>query len=110
MSDTQTDPGGALVALCSGPRCAAVLGLAAPRDLWSRLRRLVAETPGAVLMSTGCLGRCDAAAAVALGVRAPGDAGGRCEVLVGGVEDPAQFARVQEWVREPPACRRPPDP
>jgi hypothetical protein len=97
-----------LIALCAGPRCAALqrLRAAGPEageeaDPSAPLRAAVRRQPRAVLMRADCLGRCERGSLVAVG-RAAEASGGRLSwldapTLVGRVDDPARMRLLAGW-------------
>ena len=93
------DSAGPVIAVCTGDRCAA-LHRRTGHSVLDRLREATSATPGSVLVSCGCLGRCDLAALVLLGWT-----GSPPGVLLplAGMDDPA---RVEALVRETVAQRR----
>jgi hypothetical protein len=57
---------GLVIAVCRGQRCAALRELRGPDAGIEPLKSAVSRTRGAILISTGCLGRCSLAAVVVL--------------------------------------------
>jgi hypothetical protein len=95
-----------LVAACAGPRCRALRALHDPSAAASGpggrlLCEAVRHRPGAVLVSTGCLGPCERAcvAAVGWGTSRAGELcwAGR-PAGVGLVEMPARAAALAAWI------------
>lgn len=95
-----------LVAACGGPRCRALRALhdpsaRAPDPCGQLLREAVRQRPGAVLISTGCLGPCERACVAAVGwgmirgglLRWSGRPAG-----LGLVEMPARAAALAAWI------------
>src|SRR5688500_11126876 len=64
MNQPRRDPGGPVIVVCAGQRCRARRELGGPEAGMEPLRSAVRRSRGAVLVSTGCLGRCHLAAAV----------------------------------------------
>ncbi|NUL45379.1 hypothetical protein F7P69_09260 [Cellulosimicrobium funkei] len=94
-----TDASGPIVVWCAGHRCSAVRDLHQEQDATSRLRTTVANTAGAVLISSPCLGRCELASVAAVGHR---DGAGRQAgpmVWFSGLDDEARFSALRAWVR-----------
>lgn len=99
-----------VVAVCAGPRCQALRGLhdptaAAAGPAGAQLRAAVRERPGAVLVSTGCLGPCARGCVAVVG---PGSADAQGRVSWHGrpvglelVERPDRVAEFAAWVSGP---------
>ena len=92
------DPGGPLVALCDGHRCAALRRLAGAAREVPDLAAAVRATRGAVLVTTGCVDACDRGAVAGLARRAPvtGEAGPA--VWLAEVQTPERTAGLVAWV------------
>ncbi|GAA3617933.1 hypothetical protein GCM10022223_38300 [Kineosporia mesophila] len=92
---------GPVVAACTGPRCAALCrmaGTGTPADaLNPGLRDATRRTPGGILVSTGCLGRCDLGAVilVAWRFRSP------VPVALAGMHEPARLTALTDWLPGP---------
>lgn len=85
-AEDDEDPGGPLVMVCVGHRCAALLELARERGSGPGLPGLaesVRATRGAMLVTMGCVGHCELGAVVGLGHRPPSSAA--VETTPGGV-------------------------
>ena len=117
MSAPRVDPGGPLVAVCTGHRCAALRRLAGTADGVDRLAEVVRGTPGAVLVTAACLGRCDRAALAGLARRAPGTGQAGPAVWLAEVQSPERTDGLVAWLRaggptgstdqdDPPALHR----
>ena len=93
-----TDPGGPLVALCDGHRCAALRRLAGAAGSVPDLAAAVRATRGAVLVTTDCVGACDRGAVAGLARRAPvtGEAGPA--VWLAEVQTAERTAALVDWV------------
>lgn len=92
------DPGGPVVAACTGSRCAALCrltGTGSTEDpLGPDLREAVRHTRGAVLISTGCLGRCELGALILLTWRHRSPA----PVALAGMHQPDRRAALASWL------------
>ncbi|SNS94038.1 hypothetical protein SAMN06893096_11137 [Geodermatophilus pulveris] len=95
----RTDPGGPLVAVCVGHRCAALCTLAGTEDLVPRLRRAVRETAGAVLVTADCTGVCALGTVAAVAHRDGPTLRTRDAVWLTGVQDAERAAALADWVR-----------
>ncbi|WNV76970.1 hypothetical protein [Geodermatophilus sp. DSM 44513] len=93
-----TDPGGPLVAVCVGHRCAA-LGTLAGTEVVPQLRRAVRETPGAVLVTADCTGVCALGAVAAVAHRDGPTLRTRDAVWLTGVQDAQRATALADWVR-----------
>lgn len=91
-----SDPGGPLVVLCQGHRCAALHRLAGG-DGAAGVSAAVAGSRGAVLVTAGCLGRCSLGALAGVAHRDPGGAISP-SLWLSGVEAPERAAALSRWV------------
>lgn len=66
MNQPRRDPGGPVVAVCAGQYCRVRRARGGPEAGIEPLKSAVSQTRGALLISTGCLGRCHLAAVVVL--------------------------------------------
>lgn len=99
----RTDPPGPVVAVCTGSRCLTAHRAGHGRDLdLTGLRHAVRQSRGGVLVSCGCLGRCDLAALVLLGWN--GNAYTEFRVL-SGMEDADRMATLTTWLPGPGPAR-----
>jgi hypothetical protein len=91
------DPGGPLVALCTGHRCAALHRLAGT-DAFTEVAAAVRATRGAVLVTTGCVDACDRGSVAGLASRAPitGEAGPA--VWLAEVQTAERTSALVDWV------------
>lgn len=89
-----SDTGGPLVVLCNGDHCSALHRRTGSAAL-ERLRETARATTGAVLVSSGCLGRCELAAVVLLGWAGswPGQL-----LPLAGMEDPDRVNVLLRWL------------
>ncbi|MCZ2839442.1 hypothetical protein [Modestobacter sp. VKM Ac-2985] len=92
------DAGGPLIALCVGHRCAALRRLAGTADGVDRVAEAVRHTSGAVLVTAGCLGRCDRAALAGLAHRSAGTGRPGPALWVSEVQTPERTAGLVAWV------------
>lgn len=92
------EPSGPVVAWCAGHRCTALRRLNGGAGQDERIRTTVKNTPGAVLMSFPCLGRCELAGVAATGRR--NGTSGQIGPMVWftGLEDPDRFEALQAWI------------
>ncbi|MCZ2857700.1 hypothetical protein [Blastococcus sp. VKM Ac-2987] len=92
------DPGGPLVVLCQGHRCAALRRLADGGTGATEVPATVAGSPGGVLVTTGCLGPCALGALAGVAHRAGG--GGRTSpaVWLWAVEGAERGAQLRRWL------------
>ncbi|WP_409330200.1 hypothetical protein [Trujillonella humicola] len=90
------DPGGPLVILCQGHRCAALHRLAGDAGA-AGVSAAVAGSRGAVLVTAGCLGRCSLGALAGVAHRAP-DGATSPALWLGGIEAPERAAALSRWV------------
>ncbi|GAB3238321.1 (2Fe-2S) ferredoxin domain-containing protein [Kineosporia babensis] len=92
------DQGGPVVAVCTGPRCAALCrltGTGSESDpLNARLREATRQTTGGILISTGCLGRCDLSAVVLLTWRYQSPP----PIALAGMHQPQRMQALTEWL------------
>lgn len=92
------DKGGPVVAVCTGSRCAALCrmsGTATEDDaLDSRLREATRRSQGAILISTGCLGRCDLSALVFLTWRYQSPP----PIALAGMHRPDRMEALADWL------------
>jgi hypothetical protein len=88
--------GGPVVALCLGRRCSASAGAAAATEAVSAAVR---ETPGAVLVTTGCLGPCALAAVAAVAHRTGSEECSGRTLWLAGVHDAERQDALAAWVR-----------
>ena len=91
------DPGGPLVALCTGHRCAALQRLAGT-DAVGEVGAAVRATRGAVLVTTGCVDACDRGAVAGLASRAPVTGQPGPAVWLSQVQTPERTAALVAWV------------
>lgn len=89
------EPGGPLVAVCAGRRCAAL------RERTGRvedLRSAIRRTPGGVLVATDCLGPCHLASLAVVARRdgATGTSGPSSWLF--GIDQPTRATALREWV------------
>ena len=91
-------PGGPLVALCVGHRCAALRRLAGTTDGVTDVGEAVRRTPGAVLVTASCLGGCDRAALAGLAHRAPGTSDIGPTLWLSEVQTPERTAGLIAWL------------
>ena len=83
--------------MCLGRACASSAGAAAAE---AAVSAAVRETPGAVLVTTGCLGPCALAAVAAVAHRSgSGTCSGRT-LWLAGVHDADRQGALASWVRE----------
>ena len=87
---------GPVVALCLGRRCASSSGAGAAE---AAVAAAVRETPGAVLVTTGCLGPCALAAVAAVAHRAVSQECSGRTLWLAGVHDPDRQDALAAWVR-----------
>lgn len=92
------DPGGPLVALCVGHRCAALRRLAGTPDGVTDIGEAVHRTRGALLVTVGCVGGCDRAALAALSHRAPRTGRPGPTLWLSEVQTPERTAGLIAWV------------
>jgi len=100
MSDPvdRVDPGGPVVALCTGHRCTALRRLAGTPDGVAQIAEAVRHTHGAVLVTADCLGSCDRAALAGLAHRSAGSGGTGHAVWLSEVQTPERTASICAWV------------
>jgi hypothetical protein len=91
------DPGGPLVVLCQGSRCAALHRLADAGAGAAAIAAAVAESRGAVLVTAGCLGRCSLGALAGVAHR---DGGGAMSpaLWLSGIQAPERTAALRRWL------------
>ena len=94
------DPGGPLVVLCQGHRCAALHRLADAGAGVVGISAAVAGSPGAVLVTSGCLGRCSLGALAGVAHRDGGGAGVSPALWLSGVEAPERSAALCRWISD----------
>ncbi len=89
---------GPLLALCAGHRCAALRHLAGTVGTVARLGDAVRAAPGAVLITTDCLGRCEVASLAGI-ARHHGPTGqtGRT-VWLAGTEQTDRAEALRRWI------------
>ena len=92
------DPGGPLVVLCQGHRCAALHRLADGGAGAAAVSAAVAATRGAVLVTAGCLGRCSLGALAGVAHRAGGSGAVSPALWLSGVEAPHRSAALAGWL------------
>ena len=97
MTAGGADPGGPLVALCTGHRCAALHRLAGTDPL-TEVGAAVRRTRGAVLLTTGCVGACDRGSVAGLARRAPVTGQTGSAVWLSQVQTPERTAALVAWV------------
>ena len=102
-----TDPGGPLVALCVGHRCAALRALAGTEETVTALADAVRTTRGAVLVTTGCLRACAAGAVAAVGHRDGGAGDTGSMVWLAGVHEAGRAEALTGWVAAGGPCGAP---
>ena len=97
MTAAGAEPGGPLVALCTGHRCAALHRLAGT-DALGDLAAAVRGTRGAVLVTTDCVDACDRGSVAGLARRAPvtGEAGPA--VWLAEVQTPERTRTLVDWL------------
>ena len=108
MTGAGTDPGGPLVALCTGHRCAALHRLAGT-DALTDVAAAVRATRGAVLVTTGCVDACDRGSVAGLAQRAPVTGETGPAVWLAEVQTAERTAVLVDWVTVVgplPACLR----
>lgn len=93
-----TDPGGTVLAVCTGYRCAAL-----HRDGLEDLRCAVRATGGAVMLLVPCMDSCSHGPVVAVGRRAPRTGPGvrlaTAATVFGPVGDGPVRRELSDWVR-----------
>lgn len=89
---------GPLLALCAGQRCTALRRLAGTAGTVEELGSAVRATPGAVLVTTDCLGRCELASLA--GIACHHGSTGRTgrTVWLAGVEQTDRAEALRRWV------------
>jgi hypothetical protein len=87
---------GPVVALCLGRSCASSAGAAAAE---ASVSAAVRETPGAVLVTTGCLGPCALAAVAAVAHRSRSQECSGRTLWLAGVHDAERQDALATWVR-----------
>lgn len=96
------DPGGPLVALCVGHRCAALRRLAGTTDGTTDgvadVGEAVRRTPGAVLVTVACLGGCDRATLAGVAHRAPGTGDIGSTIWLSEVQTPERTDGLIAWL------------
>jgi len=92
------DPGGPLVTVCAGHRCAALRRLAGTPEGVDDLCAAVRSTAGAVLVTAPCVGACARGAVVAVAHRPAGSPPGP-NLWLGGAQTPQRTAALAAWVR-----------
>ena len=97
MTGAGTDPGGPLVALCTGHRCAALHRLAGT-DALTDVATAVRATRGAVLVTTGCVDACERGSVAGLAHRAPVTGATGPAVWLAEVQTPERTAALVDWV------------
>jgi hypothetical protein len=98
MNRPQRDPGGPVIAVCTGQRCSARRRLQGPDGGIEPLKTAASRTRGAVLVSTGCLGRCELAATVLVVWR--GDTAGE-PLPLAGMEAVDRSQALATWLPGP---------
>ncbi|GAB6901475.1 hypothetical protein JCM9957A_45650 [Kineosporia succinea] len=83
-----------MIAACTGERCAALCRLNGGEPLSPALREATRRTTGAILISTGCLGRCELGAVVLVAWRFRSPA----PIALAGMHDPARLEALTEWL------------
>lgn len=108
------DPGGPLVVVCVGHRCAGLHALAATdcmADPLPRLKAAVRASHGGVLITTGCMGPCHEGAVVGVGHRPPTGPGKPLVVhgvmLLGGMECASRAEALTTWFEQGGPARAP---
>ena len=97
MTAAGADPGGPLVALCDGHRCAALRRLAGT-DALADVAAAVRATRGAVLVTTGCVDACERGSVAGLAQRAPVTGAVGPAVWLAEVQSPERTAAIVDWV------------
>ena len=100
-----SDPGGPLVAVCTGHRSAALRRLAGTAAAVDRVADAVRGTAGAVLVTVACVGVCDRAAVAGLAVREPGTGRPGPARWLTEVHTPEGTAGLVAWVSGEPPVR-----
>ncbi|HEX7351579.1 hypothetical protein [Brachybacterium sp.] len=96
--DTTAAASGPLLAVCAGHRCAALRRLAGTAGTVDELGAAVRAAPGAVLITTDCLGRCEVAALAGIARHhGPSGQSGRT-VWLAGAEQTDRAEALRRWV------------
>jgi hypothetical protein len=98
MNRPQRDPGGPVIAVCAGRHCRSRRERHGPEAGIEPLRSAVRRTRGGVLISTGCLGRCQLAAAVLVVWR--GETAGE-PLPLAGMDAPERSRALAAWLPGP---------
>ena len=93
------DPGGPLVVLCQGHRCAALHRLADGGAGVAAVSAAVGGTRGAVLVTAGCLARCSLGALAGVAHRG-GDGATSPALWLSGMQAPGRTAALCRWLAE----------
>jgi hypothetical protein len=101
------DPGGALVVLCEGHRCAALHRLSDDGEGAAGVSDAVAATPGAVLVTTPCLGRCSLGALAGIAHRDGDTSRTSAALWLSGMEASERGQRLRRWITEGGPSRDP---
>ena len=97
MTGAGADPGGPLVAICDGHRCAALRRLAGTAAL-ADVAAAVRATRGAVLVTTGCVDACERGSVAGLAQRAPVTGATGPAVWLAEMQTPERTAALVDWV------------
>ncbi|MGY1814569.1 hypothetical protein [Blastococcus sp. SYSU D00820] len=102
------DPGGPLLVLCQGHRCAALHRLADGGAGVAGLSATVAGTQGAVLVTAGCLGRCSLGALAGIAHRDGATGLVSPTLWLAGMQEPDRAVGLARWLATggPPADPR----
>ncbi|WP_188538051.1 hypothetical protein [Kocuria dechangensis] len=95
---TRTDASGPVVAVCHGHRCAGLRRLHGTADHADRIREAVKATPGAVLITSPCLGRCEMASLAAVARRDGPSGRVGPTVWLSGLEDECRAEALTAWI------------
>lgn len=91
------DPGGPLVAVCAGQRCAALRERTGTVD---DLRFAVRRTRGGVLVAAGCLGPCHLASIAVVARRAGLTGAIGPGIWISGIDQPTRAVALREWIAD----------
>lgn len=98
-NETPADASGPVLAWCTGSRCAGLRRLADGEDHEQQIVSTIRATPGAVLINSPCLGRCELACVAAVARRdGPNDQIGPL-AWFSGLEEHGRFHALREWLR-----------
>lgn len=95
-----TDASGPVLAWCTGTRCTALHRIAGGDDHAEQIRSTVRNTPGSVLITSACLGRCELACVAAIARR--DGSSGRIGPMAWftGLENGDRFDALRRWVAD----------